>query len=321
MVKNKDVSLESVSCCVGCVENDEILFSAHDLLHNLPGEYNVVKCRTCGLMRTNPRPTPETISIYYPDNYGPYLGSIVNLDKQEQHFGLKQFLKPLINRIFNFNSTVLPPQESGRMLEIGCASGSFLHQMTGKGWQVQGIEFSEKAAQAAQKLGYSVHISALETAPKPENPFDLIVGWMVLEHLHDPVGGLQKLREWAKPNAWLVLSIPNAGSLEFRLFKDKWYALQLPTHLHHFTPQSVEKVLLTSGWKLEKIYHQRTLSNFIGSLGYVLRDRGYTKIGNKLIIYPDQGGILTYVLYPLSWLLSLFGQTGRMTIWARKLQS
>jgi hypothetical protein len=88
--------------------------------------------------------------------------------------------------------------------------------------------------------------------------------------------------------------------------------------MHHFTPQSIENILRISGWTLEKIYHQRTLSNLIGSLGYLLRENGFAKIGNKLINFPDQGGWVVYLLYPLSWFLSLLGQTGRMTIWARK---
>src|SRR3546814_19345766 len=61
-------------------------------------------------------------------------------------------------------------------------------------------------------------------------PVDLIVGWMVLEHLHQPLAVLRKLRRWIQPDGWLVLSVPDAGSLEFRVFGDRWYALQLPTH-------------------------------------------------------------------------------------------
>ncbi|MEI7590453.1 MAG: class I SAM-dependent methyltransferase, partial [Deltaproteobacteria bacterium] len=172
-------------------------------------------------------------------------------------------------------------------------------------------------AQAAAQLGYRVHAGPLETAPQPDEAFDLIVGWMVLEHLHDPVGCLQKIRKWAKPGAWLVLSIPNAWSLEFHLFKDKWYALHLPAHLHHFTPTTIKKILSASGWKLEKVYHQRVLNNLIASTGYVLCDKGYAKLGQKFIDFPTHAGRWHYVLYPLAWLLSLFGQTGRMTIWAR----
>lgn len=309
------VKLEDVSCPLGCIKKDEIIFTGHDLLHDLPGEYTIVKCCSCGLMRTNPRPTPDTIGFYYPDNYGPYLGTQVQQLKATS--GIRKLLKPLVNLIVSSNSQKVPPLVPGRMLELGCASGSYLHQMAEQGWQVQGIEYSEKAAQAAAQLGYQVHAGPLETAPNPDEPFDLIVGWMVLEHLHDPLGCLKKLREWAKPGAWLVLSIPNAGSLEFRLFKDKWYALQLPTHFHHFTPATLEKVLSVSGWKLEKIHHQRVLSNLIASMGYVLRGKGYAKLGQKLIGFPERGGWMVYALYPLAWLLSVFGQTGRMTVWAR----
>jgi 2-polyprenyl-3-methyl-5-hydroxy-6-metoxy-1,4-benzoquinol methylase len=317
-VQSLIVSLENIPCCVGCEENDRILFSAHDLLNDLPGDFNVVKCQTCGLMRTNPRPTQDSIGFYYPDNYGPYLGSVVNLDNQKKHNSFKQFLKPFVNQIFNFKGTVLPPLKPGNMLEIGCASGSFLHHMAIKGWKVQGIEFSDKAAQMARKLGYKVHTGSLENAPQPDEPFDLIVGWMVLEHLHNPIDSLKKLKEWASPEAWLALSIPNAGSFEFKIFKDKGYALQLPTHLFHFTPQTLEKILLAGGWELEKIYHQRTLSNFIGSIGFVLRDKGYLKAGNWFIKFPERGGLMAYFLFPLAWMFSLIGQTGRMTVLARR---
>ena len=311
----ENVMLEQVSCPLGCSKNDEVVLTGRDLLHDLPGEFTVVKCRTCGLMRTTPRPTPETIGFYYPDDYGPYLGTQVNQAKPTS--SIKELLKPLVKRVFNFNTQRLPSLAPGRMLEVGCASGAFLHQMASQGWQVQGIEFSEKAAQAAAQLGYRVHAGPLETAPPPEEPFDLIVGWMVLEHLHDPVGGLQKLREWAKPGAWLVLSVPNSASLEFRLFKEKLYALHLPNHLYHFTPQTLGRVLQAGGWTLEKVHHQRVLSNLIASAGYVLRDKGYARLGKKFIDFPEQGGRWVYALYPLAWLFSVFGQTGRMTVWAR----
>jgi 2-polyprenyl-3-methyl-5-hydroxy-6-metoxy-1,4-benzoquinol methylase len=312
----ENVILEHVSCCpLGCSKNDEVILTGRDLLHDLPGEFTVVKCRTCGLMRTTPRPTPETIGFYYPDDYGPYLGTQVNQAKPTSR--IKELLRPLVKRVFNFNTQRLPSLAPGRMLEVGCASGAFLHQMASQGWQVQGIEFSEKAAQAAAQLGYRVHAGPLETAPPPEEPFDLIVGWMVLEHLHDPVGGLQKLREWARPGAWLVLSVPNSASLEFRLFIEKWYALQVPTHLHHFTPETMGRVLQASGWTLKKVHHQRVLSNLFASTGYVLRDKGYAKLGQKFIEFPERGGRWSYALYPLAWLFSVFGQTGRMTVWAR----
>jgi len=311
----ESVRLEDVSCPLGCPRNDEIILIGRDRIHDLPGEFTVVKCRICGLMRTNQRPTPDTIGFYYPDDYGPYLSA---QDRQSKStVGIKKMLKHLAKWVFNTKSQELPTMVPARMLEIGCASGAFLHQMEEQGWQVEGIEFSEKAAQAAIKLGYRVHVGPLETAPQPGEPFDLIVGWMVLEHLHDPIRGLRKLREWTKPGAWLVLSVPNLGSLDFLLFKEKLYSLHLPNHLYHFTPKTMERMLTASGWQLKNIHHQRVLTNLIASTGYALQDKGYAKLGQRFLDFPKRAGRWNYLLYPLACVLSVFGQSGRMTVWAR----
>jgi len=315
----KIAAVEEVPCPLGCRQNDEVVLSGCDLLHNMPGEFTIVKCHTCGLMRTNPRPTQESIGLYYPEDYGPYIGTRVKYSAPRTTDNLYKLTKSILKCFFDFNTNTLPKLPPGRMLEVGCASGTFLHQMANQGWHVQGIEISEKAAQAAALLGYHVHVGPLETAQEPSELFDLVVGWMVLEHLHDPVGGLKKLHDWSKPGAWLVLSVPNAGSLEFRMFKEKWYALQLPTHLYHYTPDTLRRVLSAGGWKLKKVSHHRVLTSLIASIGYVLRDKGFAGIGDKLINYPNWAGRWSSaVLYPLSWLLSVFGQTGRMTIWAKK---
>jgi hypothetical protein len=62
------------------------------------------------------------------------------------------------------------------------------------------------------------------------------------------------------------------------------------------------------------------LNSLIASTGYVLRDKGYAKLGQKLIDFPERAGRWNYVFYPLAWLLSVFGQTDRMTVWARVKQ-
>lgn len=93
--------------------------------------------------------------------------------------------------------------------------------------------------------------------------------------------------------------------------------MHLPNHLYHFIPHTIALALKAGGWKLEKIHHQRVLSNLIASTGYVLRKKGYVRLGQRLIDFPERGGLMVYALYPLAWLFSVFGQTGRMTVWVR----
>jgi len=319
---NIAINLEDIPCPICQKYDDKLILTGNDRLHGLPGEFTIVKCNKCGLMRTNPRPTIDSIGLYYPEDYGPYLSTNIRrkIDKQESKASsfFKRVMRPVYRKIVRFNTACLPDLQPGRLLEIGCASGSFLHHMATKGWDVHGIEFSSQAAMIPKKMGYNVHVGPLETAPDPKYYFELIVGWMVLEHLHDPISCLKKLRSWATSETWLVLSVPNAGSLEFKIFKNRWYALQLPTHLFHYTPYTLKKVMNAAGWEVKHIYHQRILSNLIASLGYFFSDHNFTRLGQKLINFPENPGKYGHLIfYPLAWLLSKFGQTGRMTVWAR----
>jgi 2-polyprenyl-3-methyl-5-hydroxy-6-metoxy-1,4-benzoquinol methylase len=315
----EDVVLENQGCPLGCRSEDELVVVGHDRLHNLPGEFRVVRCRACGLLRTDPRPTPETMAFYYPDDYGPYEDTRVELSVG-QHSGLTSWKRSLTGRLNRFMlADHVPPLEPGRMLEFGCASGLFLHSMAERGWQVEGIEFAEKASASARALGYSVHTGSLEDAPDPSEQYDLVVGWMVLEHLHNPVKALRKLHSWTRPGGWLAVSTPNVGSREFALFKDAWLALHLPNHLYHYTPETISRVLDEGGWRVKKVFHQRQLSNLLASFGYVLKDRdSLSMLSEKLIRFPESGSKLHYLLYPFSYLFGLVGQTGRMTVWAQR---
>lgn len=315
----EDVQLESRPCPLGCAADDEPVLVGHDRLHGLPGEFQIVKCRTCGLMRTDPRPTPETIGFYYPEDYGPYQSTRVSQRSDNGRPSRNEKLKQFAKRTLELNIVRAPALTPGRMLEIGCASGAFLHQMAGKGWDVEGIEFSEKAAARARALGYKVHAGALESAPDPERAYDLIVGWMVLEHLHQPVAALRKLHSWSNTGGRLAFSVPNANSLERSVFGDAWFALHLPNHLYHYTPRTIAKVLDAGGWEIERIFHQRDVGNFVTSLGYVMQDRAVLPgVAARLVSFPQPGSKTKHALLPLAYLLSLFGQTGRMTIWARR---
>jgi SAM-dependent methyltransferase len=308
--------------------DDELFLRGRDRLHDLPGEFSVVRCRGCGLLRTDPRPTPDAMASFYPEDYAPYVSTRVAGAAAPAPAGAagiasgprrRPWWKRLARRVLQFNTERLPDLTPGRMLEVGCASGAFLRRMAAEGWSAEGIEFSPRAAAAARALGFRVHAGPVEGAPDPEAAYDLVVGWMVLEHLHDPVLALEKLRRWTRPGGWLAVSVPNAGALEFRLFRDSWFAFQVPTHLYHYTPETVRAVLERGGWRVERIHHQRVLSNWIGSVGIVLKRSGICpELAQRLIQFNRRPRRIHLLLYPLACLLSLFGQTGRMTIWARR---
>lgn len=311
---DREDKYETIVCPLcGCAEEIEVI-KAIDRLNKTGGEYRLVKCVNCGLMRTNPRPKPEFMSDFYSDDYGPHEDN--GLSTQKDGF-LKRHLKGFLKKIYKTNSTVLPDLVPGDMLEIGCASGSFLKKMSELGWYVEGIEFAEKPALRAQAAGFNVYSGSIESAPDTGKKFDLIVAWMVLEHLHEPLESLKKLRGWIKDSGMLAMSVPNAQSVDFRLFKDYWYALQLPTHLFHFTPETLTKILQASGWKLERLFHQRTISNYTYSSVWILNESGFKNLSEKLNNLQKSSSIFNYLSYPAGIIAGSLGQSGRMTFWAR----
>jgi len=130
------VALEDRPCPLGCPPGDDTVMTGSDKIHGLPGLFTIVRCRSCGLMRTNPRPNQETMGFYYPANYQPYLLTRVRNDTPpaSPRTGVSRRIKRIARRLLlQYRTNALPPLTPGRMLEIGCASGTFLHEMAAKG--------------------------------------------------------------------------------------------------------------------------------------------------------------------------------------------
>ncbi|MBX2810767.1 MAG: class I SAM-dependent methyltransferase [Myxococcales bacterium] len=310
---------ESTPCPLCRTSGRTQVLKGPDRLHQRPGLFSVVRCVRCDLLRTDPRPTADTITYFYPDSYQPYQAPL-GPPPQEDKLTVRQHIA---RRLFAFNSQILPPhRDPGRLFEIGTGSGGFLRLMAARGWDVAGLEYSASAARRAQEMGLSVEVSTVEDGEGPDEPVDVVAAWMVLEHLHKPLSGLRKIRGWLNKDGWLVGSVPNVASLDFRLFRDAWYALQLPTHLYHFTPKTLTALLQTAGFSVERIFHQRTLANYPPSMGYRLDD--YLKgsenmsLRRQLVQFPVSAPRwVPFALYPLAYTMAALGQTGRMTFWAR----
>ena len=308
----KGIILEDMPCPNGCASNDSFVLEGQDRLHGVPGRFKIVACKHCSLLRTNPRPTPETIGIYYPSDYGPYRDIIQPIVESKSKSRLKFFLAKLLN----MDSRVLPPIAIGNLLEIGCSSGAYLLEIQKKGWVVEGIEYSSIAARKAIENGLKVQISSLEDAHAPTQAIDIIAAWMVLEHLHEPVAALKKIRGWLKPNGFLVASFPDSSSLMHKGFGEYCYDLHLPNHLYHYSPKTIEQVLNSAGWQLIKVSWQKNANTFLNSLEYVAAQKqlkwlikitGWIKLSNQA----------RYIRLILNWLAGITKQSGRIEIWAQ----
>jgi SAM-dependent methyltransferase len=303
------VLLEDAGCPLGCPRGDRMVVEGEDRISHVPGRFTVVACTSCGLKRTNPRPTPDTIGSYYPDSYGPYHGSE---DKSPAPGLARGRLKSLLG----LETRLIPPIGPGHLLELGSAHGAFLATAQAQGWSVEGIEFSAFAAEKAREQGFFVQVGSAETAEAPATRPDVIAAWMVLEHLHEPLATLKRLREWIKPDGYLIFSVPDASSGVQRLFGEWSFDLQVPNHLYHYSPATLRKLLAASGWRVDRIRWQSNPQTFLRSIVFIAGDKHWPRTGRiaqVLASDPRWGRVRALLGVLLGWTR----QSGRIEVWAR----
>lgn len=300
--------------CNYCGANDtEPVNHGPDLLLNRPGDYHLVRCRQCGLIYQNPQLTLDELGQHYPDEYNPYkkdaseeTSALRRLDVQ---YGLDRRSKLLMKHA----------PTPGHILDIGCATGLFLNSMRPYGWQTTGVELSPYAAEYAQKtFGLDVRVGTVEQAQFPDNSFDVVTMWDVLEHVIDPKVTLAEVARILKPGGLLALSLPNPSAPEARLFGGSWVGWDRPRHLHLFTPPVLQNYLTDAG------YGRGQIESLGGRLGLTLLslemhlngkqipERKWRPWLNFLYIWPFR--IASWPIYRLA---ELTNKTTVMNVFAR----
>ena len=157
----------------------------------------------------------------------------------------------------------LPRDRPARVLDIGCGQGWQLYDLRARGAEVVGTELSEEAARfARQELGLDVRVGLLEdvrngrqrdSLPSPgfaPESFDLIMAWHSLEHLPSPRRTLTEAHRLLREDGHLVVVVPNFGSLEARVAGRRWFHLDVPRHLYHFSQDTLVRLLRSVGFQI-----------------------------------------------------------------------
>jgi 2-polyprenyl-3-methyl-5-hydroxy-6-metoxy-1,4-benzoquinol methylase len=144
----------------------------------------------------------------------------------------------------------------GRLLEVGCAMGFFLRVAAQAGWDVQGVELSDYAAQAARdQFELPVTTGRLEDAQFPSASFDAVAIWDVIEHVPEPVSLVCEVARVLRPGGLVALSTGDVDSLLARLSGSRWHLYNFPQHLSFFSPVTVSRLLESVGLHVVRLHH------------------------------------------------------------------
>jgi len=203
-------------------------------------KHRLLVCTNCGLGFLDPQPTSEYLAReLYNEGYGLYsAGPSGRASSFWQRAYRYVFPHPLLRLI---------PEIPGKALDVGCGGGYWMRKLSGLGWDVTGLDMTEKTVDNVRSLGFAGVVGSIEDAELDHESFDLVLLSAVMEHLHDPFMALRNVWSSLKPGGYAVIDVPNFGSIEVDLFGDKWSLFGLG-HLFYFTEASLRLGLENAGF-------------------------------------------------------------------------
>ena len=258
--------------CLICHSSDIATY-----FHLKSNDLVALKCKNCGHVFIENSPiTSDNISdfytmddfkgqrklqneTWYTDYYSDCFASYEN--NLNSSLVLRQFLEKADYFDLQF------PQ-SGRLLDVGCATGVFLDMMQKRGWDVEGIEVSDElAAYARDTFSLKVHVKDFTREEFIAKPFHVITLFDVIEHIPDPNLMIAACRGLLVDNGLLLIRTPTEEGLLRDIAKLIYRAtlkkIELPMHwfysfehIHSFSLNTLSLILEKHQFSEAKVFRE-----------------------------------------------------------------
>jgi SAM-dependent methyltransferase len=242
-------------------------------------------CNDCGIIFIDPQPTTGEILTMYGQEYFEgdfrcgHAGSYFK-ESDREHIVDTRLLQAIKSHA-----------PEGKFLEIGCAGGAFLNAARAYGYDVYGVELSEKLALfARQKYGLNVVAGDLTEASFPDSSFAVVFLGDVIEHLPDPRKTLRIIHRLMAHGGLLVILCPSQTNTLFSRFGFFTYRVTgrtaevklPPYHLFEYRPGSIATLLHLTGFAVTQL-----TEGMIPPREVALRGSRLQQLGKKMFQYPN----------------------------------
>lgn len=206
--------------------------------HYASGEmFHLCRCEDCGFLFTQDFPVEAEIGRYYetPD-YISHSDTRKGMMNSVYHW-VRNYMLGRKARLVTHEAH----RKEGRLLDIGTGTGYFADTMQRRGWQVDAVE-KNPGARAFAKEHFNLDVKP-DTAlgDFPPGSFDVITLWHVMEHL-EPLNEMwETLNSLLTDKGVLIIAVPNCSSFDAKRYGAYWAAYDVPRHLWHFTPGTIQQ--------------------------------------------------------------------------------
>jgi 2-polyprenyl-3-methyl-5-hydroxy-6-metoxy-1,4-benzoquinol methylase len=212
-------------------------------------QFSIWHCNDCTARFTQDVPPQDAIGAYYAsDNYISHSDTKKGIINSLYHMVRKRTL--VSKRQLVIKETGM---KQGSILDIGCGTGAFLNTMKEGGWSITGLEPDAIARNKAAEL-YNIHPQeSQQLFGLNKGSFNAITMWHVLEHVHELHAYIKQIETLLAPNGKLFIAVPNYTSKDADTYATNWAAYDVPRHLYHFSPKSMENLLSQHGLKIKTV--------------------------------------------------------------------
>ncbi|HRH47113.1 MAG TPA: class I SAM-dependent methyltransferase [Panacibacter sp.] len=236
--------------------------------------FSIWHCTDCTGRFTQNIPSPATIGAYYQstsyishsDTKKGFINSLYHIVR---NYTL-QSKRKLVQKISGL--------QKGALLDVGAGTGAFASKMQQAGWNVTGLEPDTIARENALK-NHQLKLQTLDALFNlPASSFNVITMWHVLEHVHQLHDYINTFYNILKNDGVLIIAVPNYTSRDAAVYKEYWAAYDVPRHLYHFSPQSMQQLMQKHGFRVKE-YSPMWFDSFYVSM----LSEQYKTGGNNLI--------------------------------------
>ncbi|MBL9138194.1 MAG: class I SAM-dependent methyltransferase [Verrucomicrobiales bacterium] len=291
------------------------------------GEWELVECRACGHVFIDPMPAASDIGALYPSWYytvnpkspiymeGPVVEAKMVKDAEglSRQLGGRSIRSVVdigggnLTRLIKLKEVLSRDQPSP--VEAVCLD----------------LQFDAAVLSQAEGAGIRCVVGNVETdlGALRDRGHDLVIMRQLIEHLRDPRAALRQVHQKLSPGGVLVIDTPNRGGWDYRLFRRRfWGGYHIPRHFHLFSLEALARILVESGFIVERQACTPSIAFWIISLRNALglnsieRGKSFWEFLN-LKSLPVVGGF--YVL-DLVW-SKLGGETSNQFVMASRAES
>lgn len=233
--------------------------------------FQLQRCPTCQFVLTNPRPTEQQLPKYYQSE-----AYISHSDKSPGLTGRLYKLARTYTLSWKYELVRRHAAAEPRsVLDFGCGTGAFLETCQRHGLKITGVEPSSAAADIARNRTSGQIESSLDAIT---GTFDAVTLWHVLEHVTQLHETLENLKRHLTENGTMFIAVPNLESADARHYREHWAGYDVPRHLWHFSPSTMEQLIHNHQLTLITVLPMRLDAYYVSLLSETYR-RGKTPFG------------------------------------------